>query len=173
MPRMAQLRIEHTFNCSADTFWEKIFFDSEYNERLFKDVLRFPEWKVVKNEDRGPTVERVVEVTPRIGELPAPLKKAIGDGVRYREEGSYDKAARRYRMNVVPNKLSDKMVVRCELWLEPAATPNQCRRLFTCQVEAKIFGVGGILEKRLIEDMEKSQNISAEFTNRFIAEKGL
>lgn len=169
---MADQRIEHTFNCSVDTFWDKVFFDPEYNRRLFHEALRFPEWKEVRSEDKGDRLERSIEVTPRLGDLPGPLKRVVGDGVRYREEGVFDRTARRYKMNIVPNKLADKLKIRCELFAEPL-DGGKCKRVFLCHVEASIFGVGGLLERRLLEDMEKSQAVSAEFTNRFIAEKNL
>lgn len=41
-PAMATLEVEHTFNCSEATFWDQIFLDPEYNERLFKTELKFP-----------------------------------------------------------------------------------------------------------------------------------
>lgn len=169
---MAEARIDHTFNCSADTFWDKLFFDEEYNRRMFTEVLRFPHFAVTRHEDRGDRVERTVEVTPRVGDLPGPLKKLVGEGISYREEGVFDRTARRYRINVIPNKLADKIQTRCELFVTPKG-PNQCTRTFLCQVEAKIFGVGGLLEKRMLEDIQKSQNLGAEFTNRYIAERGL
>ena len=40
-------------------------------------------------------------------------------------------------------------------------------------VSAKIFGVGGLLEKKMIADLEKSYEKSATFTNAFVAEKGI
>ena len=39
--------------------------------------------------------------------------------------------------------------------------------------EAKIFGVGGLLEKKLLGDLERSYEKSAAFTNAFVSEKGL
>ena len=118
-------------------------------------------------EDRSPE-----EVREAMGRWAAFDEKVVGDGVKYREEGVFDKTTRRYRMDVVPNKLSDKLSVKCEMVLE-AGSNGTCKRIFTCRVEAKIFAVGSILEKRLLEDMEKSQNVTADFTNRYIAEKAL
>jgi hypothetical protein len=169
---MGEIRVEHTFNCSIDTFWDRIFFDSEYNRRLFLEVLKFPEWKETRCEDKGDRIERTCEAMPRLGDLPGPLKKIVGEGVKYREEGIFDKATRRYRMRVIPNKMSDKLLIDCELVVE-AKSDTKCNRVFTCRAEAKIFGVGSLLEKRLLEDMQRSQNISADFTNRYIAELGL
>src|SRR5688500_17961642 len=51
MRAMAEARIEHVFNCSEETFWTKLFFDQEYNRRLFTEELAFPVWKEVSKED--------------------------------------------------------------------------------------------------------------------------
>jgi hypothetical protein len=169
---MADLRVEHTFNCSVDTFWDKLFFDPEYNERLFKQTLRFHDWTEVHRADKGDRIERIVEVMPRLGDLPGPLKKLVGDGVKYREEGVFEKTPRLYRMKIVPNKLADKLALNGEIQVV-ADGEARCKRVFLFHAEAKVFGVGGLLEKRLLEDTQKSQIISAEFTNRYIAEKGL
>ena len=168
---MADVYIEHTYNCSEDTFWNQVFFDEEYNRRLFREALGFPHWAIKKQDDQGDRIERVVEVTPKVGELPGPIKKIIGDSVSYREEGVYDKKSRRYRIKIVPSKLADKLTIEGELYLEPVG--DHCKRIFKAQVTAKIFGLGGIVEKRLIADMEQSYAIGARFTNQFIAEKGL
>ena len=50
---MADARIEHIFNCSEDTFWNKLFLDEEYNRRLFKEALEFPVWKEAPRQERG------------------------------------------------------------------------------------------------------------------------
>jgi len=169
---MADARIEHIFNCSSETFWNKVFFDEEYNRRLFKDELRFPSWREVKREDRGNELYRVVEVVPHVGELPGPLKAVVGDGIGYEEHGTFDKQKQRYRVEVKPNKLADKVFVRIEMFTEPAGE-KQCRRVVTVSVTAKIFGVGGMIEKRMLSDLEKSYGKGAKFTNAFLAEKGL
>ena len=169
---MAQARIEHTFNCSEETYWSKVFFDEEYNRRLFKDALGFPVWKEVSREDRGDEIRRVIEVVPKLGDLPAPLKKLVGEGIGYREEGVFDKKTRRYKVTVVPNKLADKLTITGEISIEPAGD-KKCKRIYNTKVEAKIFGIGGMVEKRVISDIEHGYGAGAKFTNEYLAEKGL
>jgi Protein of unknown function (DUF2505) len=168
---MATLEVEHTYNCTPDKFWNVIFLDPEYNERLFKGELKFPVWREVKTEERGGVLYRTVEVVPYVGELPAALKAVIGEGVGYEERGQLDKAAGRYKVEVVPNKLADKFSVKVEMWT--VAEGERCRRKARAEANVKIFGVGGAIEKRLLSDLERSYQKSADFTNRFIAEKGL
>jgi hypothetical protein len=169
---MADARIEHVFECSEDTYWRKIFFDEEYNRRLFLEGLRFPVWKQTAFADEPKEIRRTLEVVPKLGDLPGPLKKLVGEGAGYREDGVYDKDRRRYRTRITTNRLSDKLKISGELFTEPAGE-RRCKRIFQCSVVADIFGVGGMLEKRVIADMQESYATAARFTNDFIREKGL
>lgn len=172
MPRMAAVHIEHLFNCSEDTFWNKVFFDDEYNDRMFKEALSFPVYKRVKFDDGPKEITRVIDVVPKMADLPGPLKKLVGDNTGYRENGRFDKQTQRYELEVIPNKLADKLTIKGVMFTEPAGE-GKCKRVFDAKVEARIFGVGGMLEKRIVADMEQSYGVGAKFTNAFIAEKGL
>jgi hypothetical protein len=169
---MASVRVEHVFNCSEDTYWEKIFFNEEYNERMFTEALEFPVHNQVKFEDQGDTIVRVTDVVPKTADIPGPLKKLVGDGIGYRESGRYDKKARRYTIDVTPNKMADKLFIKGTFFTQPAGE-GKCKRVYEGTIEAKIFGVGGMLEKRVIADMEANYDRAAKFTNKYIAEKGL
>lgn len=169
---MASLDIEHTFNCSEATFWDRIFLDPEYNERLFKTELKFPVWREVSREEKGGVLYRVLEVVPYVGELPATLKAVVGEGIGYEERGVFDRSAKSYKVVVVPNRLADKLSVKVDQWTI-ASGDNRCLRKARAECSVKIFGVGGAIEKRMLADLEKSYAKSADFTNRFIAEKGL
>jgi hypothetical protein len=168
---MASLEVEHTFNCSEATFWDRIFLDPEYNERLFKTELKFPVWREVSREERGGVLHRVLEVVPYVGELPAALKAVVGEGIGYEERGKLDRTAKRYDVEVVPNRLADKIQVRVSMSTVPDGE-QRCRRKARAEANVKMFGVGGTVEKRLLSDLERSYQKSADFTNRFIAEKG-
>ena len=169
---MATLEVEHTFNCSEATFWDRIFLDPEYNDRLFKTELRFPVWREVSREERGGLLHRVLEVAPHVGELPGPIKAVIGDGLGYEERGVLDRNAKTYQVVVVPNKLADKINITMKLSTTPDGD-KRCKRRVRIEANIKIFGVGGMMEKRLLSDLDRAYAKSGEFTNRFIAEKGL
>jgi hypothetical protein len=169
---MAETRIEHVYNCSEDTFWNKLFLDEEYNRRLFKDALGFPVYDVTESKETDTEVRRSIKAVPKLGPMPGPLKAVIGEGIGYVENGVLDKKARRYTSDITPNKLADKVTIKGAMTTQPKGD-NKCLRVFECKVNAKIFGVGGMLEKRVISDMQESYAVAAEFTNKYIAEKGL
>ncbi|MGC4093600.1 MAG: DUF2505 family protein [Polyangiaceae bacterium] len=169
---MPEFRVEHTFNCSEQTFWTQVFFDQDYNRRLFLERLKFAGWKETKHEEQNGKVVRVVEAIPPIGDLPSALKSVVGEGAGYEERGTLDRASNRYTADVTPNKLADKITIRIEL-STVADGPNRCKRIAKGSVTVKIFGVGGLLEKKMIGDLEKSYSKSADFTNEFVSEKQL
>jgi hypothetical protein len=169
---MAVATIQHTLNCTDEVFWEKIFLDKGFNERLYKEVLRFPAYAEIKRDETEAEVRRLIEVTPDVGELPGPIRKVAGDNMSYAEEGVFNKKTRRYTMNVKPNALADKLAIKGEMWTEPAGE-GKIRRIFKADVTCKIFGIGGMIEKRIVGDLEKSYDKAAVFTNQYIAEKSL
>ncbi|HMJ11370.1 MAG TPA: DUF2505 family protein [Polyangiaceae bacterium] len=169
---MAVATIEHTLNCNVDTFWDKIFLNKEFNDQLYKQVLRFPAFNEVSREETGDEIRRVIEVTPDVGELPGPIRKVAGDNMSYAEEGAFDKKAKRYKLKIKPNALADKLFISGEMWAEPAGD-GKIRRIFKADVTCKVFGIGGMIEKRIISDMQKSYETAAKFTNQYIVEKSL
>jgi hypothetical protein len=169
---MLELRVEHTLECSEDVFWDRVFLDEGYNRTLFVENLKFASWREARRDTKDGLLHRVVEAVPPIGEVPAALKAVIGQGAGYEERGVLDRAKKTYRIEVVPNRMADKIEVRLELSTLPVAD-NRCRRLVRGTVSAKIFAVGGLLEKKLVSDLEKSYAKSVDITNRFVRENGL
>lgn len=168
---MPSFRVESVFECSEETFWDKVFFDAEYNRRLFYDELHFSEWRELERKDEGDRVRRWVKASPPMGDLPGALKAAIGDGAGYEERGVFVRATRRYDANVQPNRLGDKVTVELAFRTEHI-DERHCRRIVDGTVVARVFLIGGMLEQRLVDDLRRSYEKSATFTNRFVAEKG-
>lgn len=169
---MPSFRVEHVFDCSQTTFWEKVFFDAEYNRRLFYDELHFSEWKELEQKHDGERVHRFVRALPPTPDLPGPLKAALGNGVGYEERGVFDRSTNRYEARVRPNSLGDRVDVELSFRTEPMGE-QKCRRIVDGKVSARVMLVGGMLEQRMITDLTRSYEKSAVFTNRFVAEKGL
>jgi len=168
---MPSFRLEHDFDCSEETYWEKVFFDEEYNRRLFYDELRFPEWRVLEEKDEGARRIRTLRAQPPIEDLPGPLKAIVGDGAGYEERGVYERATHRYEAKVTPNRMADRVTVTLAMTTEKLGE-KRCRRIVTGSVTAKIFMVGALLEQKMIADLTRSYEKSAGFTNKFLGEKG-
>jgi len=169
---MPSFRMEHVFECSQTTFWEKVFFDAEYNRRLFYDELHFTEWSELEQKHEGERVLRFVRAVPPTPDLPGPLKAALGNGAGYEERGVFERPKNRYDARVKPNSLGDRVGVELTFRTEPMGD-QKCKRIVEATITARVMLVGGMLEQRMMTDLQRSYEKSAVFTNRFVAEKGL
>lgn len=172
---MASTHIEHTFACDEETFWRALFFDADFNREMFLEHLRFDDWALDRYEESDEAIERTIRVKPVTGPLPAPIKKIVGDNLGYREEGRFDKATKRYRFEVIPNIKPDKVSIAGQIWVEPAGdgpSDGSVTRILELEVNVKLFGVGGLVEKRIIEDTKKSYDESYGYMQRALANEG-
>jgi len=164
--------IKHTIETDVDTFWNKLFFDAEFNRALFTEGLRFVTYNVLE-EVREPSgvVRKRVECTPKI-DLPAPARKIFGDTAGYVEIGRYDPTQKKYFADVVPNVATEKIKTTSETWAEPRGD-KRCERIVMVDTTVKAFGLGTILEGFIEQQSRDQYSKAAEFTNRWIREKGL
>ncbi|MFO0734958.1 MAG: DUF2505 family protein [Labilithrix sp.] len=170
---MPEITLRHEIETDEDTFWSKIVFDEGFNKKLYIDELEFPQWKLLEMKDDDAKISRRVLVEPATSDLPGPIKKAIGgDKLAYTEEGTFDKKSKRYVFKTIASLMPDKTKVSGEMWAEKIGD-KKIRRIARMTVEVKIFMVGGMVEDRIIKDLQSSYDASTTFTNRYIKEHGL
>lgn len=164
---MTATTIRHDFDCDPDTYWRALFLDDEFNRRLYLEHLGFEAWELLSHREDGDSIERSVRIVPTTGSLPAPLKKLASGGIGYREEGRLDRAANRYSFRVVPNSMPDKLDIRGRMFTEPRG--SGIARVIELEVKAKLFGVGGLVEKQIIQDTEKSYDRAYDYMRRHLS----
>jgi len=167
---MGQFTCRHVFDTNVETYWDKIFFDEGYNLGLFREELGFGYEVLELTKEADGTVRRKVRTTPK-SDAPTAVKKLIGDGLSYLEEGRFDPVKRRWLYTITPSKLADKISIKGELWAEPKG--DKLERIATLDLEVKIFGVGKIVESFIEKTTRDSYDKAAAFTNRFVREKKL
>lgn len=164
--------LRHQYHVGPDTFWREVFFDPAFNERLYREALQFESVKILEeNVEADGRRTRRMAVTPRL-DLPAPIKKVLGDSVSYVEEGRYDLARPSWIVRVIPSKLADKANVTSEMWLERTG-PGQSDRVAEFNIDVNMFMIGGLFEKTLEKTMRDSYQKATDFTNAWLHEKGL
>jgi hypothetical protein len=164
--------IKHTIETDIDTFWNKVFFEPEFNRRLFTEHLRFTSYEVLEDRTEPNGVRhRRVECVPKV-ELPAPARKVFGDNLGFIEVGRYDPAVKRYYVQVLPKTGGDKIKTTTEIWLEPTGD-KRCERIVSVDNSVKIFGIGTLIEGFIEQQTRDSYAKGAEYTNRYIQEHGL
>src|SRR5215472_17037924 len=105
---MPEIQLRHEMDCDEETYWTKCIFDAEYNKRLFLEGLKFRSYELLDEMDDGKTLTRRLKLDPPVTGLPGPVKKASGDSFAYVEEGSFDRAARRYSYKILPSAFGDR-----------------------------------------------------------------
>lgn len=162
---MAKFTVRHEINCNAETFW-KIFFDKEFNEKLYRECLAFPEFNILSQVDSDATLTRKVAGQPKM-DMPGPVAKLLGSNFRYTEEGTFNKPKKIWTWKMSPSTLADKMRNEGSMTIE-AIGDNRVRRIADIIIEAKIFGVGGLMESSAEKQLRDGWDRSAVYMNEWI-----
>jgi len=161
-----KLKTEHLLDVAADEFFDKVFYNDEFNDSLFEQ-LDFKERSVLSQDDRGDTIVRSVRQVPE-RELPKAILKVMGAArLEYTENTTYHKDSGVVDIDIVSSIKPDKVKISGKLWVEPAGD-GQCKRMFELDVNVKIFGVGGVLEKQIVDETRQSYDKSAELTQQYL-----
>jgi len=169
---MAEIRIEHRFSCSQETFWAQVFFDPEYNRRLFLEEVGCPRYRLIELEETEQEIVRVQEITPRVAGVPAPIQALVGEGLSYLERDVFTRATRRMQISVTPNRLSSKLDIGGLFYTQPEGE-RRCRRVFEFRVVCRLLGLGGLLERQILNDTRRDYDLAAAFTERYLVEQRL
>jgi hypothetical protein len=155
--------VTHTFDCSADAFW-KAFLDDAYTTRLYLEGLGFPRIEILKRTE----TTRVMRVVPKMN-VPAPIAKLIGNSFAYEDHGSLDRATETWRWQMLPGvtQSSLKMVTEGSVKIE-AIGETQVRRIDSVAIEAKVFGLGSIIESTAENEVRSGWEKEATFLKNWL-----
>jgi hypothetical protein len=163
-----KFRIEHVFAGIDLASYEQLYFDEPFNigmcqaTKLGRDV--------VKRDSTAKHLSRVVRVTPE-RDIPAPVAKVLGGSrIEYVENIEYDWGSNRGTWRTDSSILSDKIACGGTLGFE--ARSNGVLRWLEGEIKVKIFGIGGIVERFVVADIEKSYEQATAFMRKWIVEKG-
>ena len=164
--RMPTFQMKHEIECTPERFY-KLFTDKEFNEALYK-ALEFPEWKMLDVKDTDKEIIRTVKATPKM-EAPAVVVKALGSSFGYTEESKFDKGTNLQTFVIKPSTMADKLKNEGKVRIE-AVGSDKCMRIVDITVEAKVFGIGGMIESSLEKSLRAGWEKSAGFTNKWVKE---
>lgn len=165
---MGKFTVTHEINCDVETFW-KVFLDKEFNEKLFRQQLGFPEFNIVEQRETETEVHRKVSGKPKLN-MPGPVQKLLGDNFRYVEEGKLNKATKVWTWKMTPSVMADKLRQEGTLRVEPIGD-NKVRRVADLINEAKVFGIGGLMESSAEKGLREGWDQSAKFMNQYLANR--
>ncbi len=162
---MGKFTVTHEIHCNVDTFW-KLFLDKEFNAKLYKDGLGFPDFTVVDQRETDSEVIRKVKGTPKM-DVPGPVAKVLGSNFAYSEDGKFDKNKKLWTWKMIPSAMADKLRQEGSLRVE-AVGDAKVRRIADLVMEAKVFGIGGLIESSAEKQLRDGWDKSAVFMNQWI-----
>jgi hypothetical protein len=161
---MATFTMKHDLECDVERFWT-LFFEAEFNEKLFK-ALEFPMWKLLESKETDTQIVRKVKATPKM-DAPAPVVKLLGSSFGYDEVGTFDKATKTLKFVIKTNAMTDKLRNDGTVTCEPRGA-GKSRRVVEIVAEAKVFGLGGMIESAFEKSFRSGWQKSADFINLWV-----
>ncbi len=161
-----KLSIEHTFALSPADY-ATLYFDETFSAELCAAVKI---GRTVLRLERTPErLVRHVRCEP-VREVPAPLAKLLdGHRFHYVEELEFDLVAFRGRWRVVPSLLPQKVAASGAHDFEDAG--GKTRRVVRGDVSVSVFGIGGIVERFVVGEVERSYNDAFAFTQKYLSQR--
>jgi hypothetical protein len=163
---MRTFAIEHRFagvDCDA---YEALFFDEAFWAALGRELRLGRE--LLKLERTEARIVRHVRCAPD-QDPNTPEGKALADNkASFVEELDYDRRARRGEWRTIPWLLPERVRTRGTIEIAPAPGGG-VRRLVRGEVDARLWGFGGLVERRAVVEIEKSYATAAMFTNAWLA----
>lgn len=164
-----QFSTRHVFECPAEVFLsEALYFHPDYHPGLYRE-LDFASYELLEHHRSGERIHERRLKRPR-RELPAVARKALGlQGIEFHEEADYDLRARSYHVRVIPNVLPDKIRIEGDFRIE-AVDAQRCARTVEMIVEVRLLGIGRVVERGILDDLQRSYDRAAAYTRRFWSE---
>jgi hypothetical protein len=164
-------RIESVFQVSPATFWNVLFFDADYNARLYKE-LGFDAVDVTSLQELGEgKLRRTLRAEPPLKYAPDFLKKKLQEKLSYEEDGVYDPQAQRWDFK----NHAALAPASSRLGGNITSAPHAEGMLHIVELEIHInaLGLGGMIEKAIEKGVRESYRVTTRFTNDYAREKGL
>ena len=165
MGRAMQFKAQHTIRGVSLSDYENLYFDEEFNIGLCARV-NLTRTLVRRDIHDGHLVREVIVGPER--EVPGPVAKVLGSKkFEYTEHVSYQLGSYRGDWYVVPSLLPNKVDCRGYFAFTPA--PDGVQRIVEGEVKVSVFGIGGIIERFVVADIEKSYDASAVYAQEWLA----
>jgi len=171
---MAKLHVVRELPIAADAYWQ-VAHTSEY-ETVVAEVLGLKELQELEARQEGDVLHRRLRVIPDV-EIPGAVRKVIQKQLGDDEEIAYEEiqANRLDRYERLWEAkmpfMTDKIRSQGKLEIEPI-DDHHCRMILTGNVDVKVFGVGGMIEKLIVNETEKSYSRFPEVVERWNARQG-
>ncbi len=167
-----KLTLRHGLECPPDVFWGKVFFDADYNQRLYTEALKCSEFEVVSQEgDPSKSITRLMRMTFRLDGSNL-ITKMFGASLTLSEDGNFEADQGRWVFELSPQKMTEKVGVSGEMRVESVASGGN-ELISEIDVRAKVLGVGSLIEQYIGDALTKGYGKSSDWTNKWLRDANL
>jgi len=156
--------------CTPETFWAA-FLDESYLHALYLEELESHAFAVLEIGEAS----RELRIVPKM-KLPAPVARLIGESFAYEDHGTLDRARGEWTWRMVqPANLDPKSKPRKDVVTMhgtvrvEAFGDGHCRRIDDFCIEAKMFGLGSLIESSIEKELQSARAKEYAFLARWLA----
>jgi hypothetical protein len=160
--------------CTPETFWAA-FLDESYLTALYLEELEYRAFAVIEIGETS----RKLRIVPKM-KLPAPVARLIGDSFAYEDHGTLDRARSEWTWRMVqPANLDPKSKPRKDVVTMhgtvrvEAMGDGHCRRTDDFTIEAKIFGLGSLIESTIEKELQTARAKEYTFLAQWVEKLGV
>ncbi|MDB4976569.1 MAG: hypothetical protein JWN48_4910 [Myxococcaceae bacterium] len=162
--------IESFFRVRPEHFWQRMFFDAEYNAGLYR-ALGFESYEVLEQEHLPDgRVRRSLKAEPPLSG-PELLKRQLRGRIFYTEEGTYDPARGVWEFVNHSSVAAGSTHVSGTIRVEPDA--QGLKHLVELEVRVSALGLGSMIERAIEKSTRESYRLTTDYTNAFAERHGL
>jgi len=158
---MRKTNASSVINCNVETFW-KLFLDEDYVTKLYLDGLEFKSIDILEMTE----TTRKVRGVPKLN-MPKPVMKVLGDSFGFEEHATLDRDKNIWRWHMIPNTMADRLKTSGVITLEEMGG-DKVRRVNEATMEAKVFGVGGLIESSTEKEVRTAWERDARYMNDWL-----
>ena len=162
---MLEFSLNHEIHCSAERFWA-LFFDPGFTKKMIVDGLGFASCDIDDVRRDGNESHRQMRVIPKL-DIPAPVAKLLGPKLGYTEHGTFYEDEKVWDHRLELSVMSDRIRMGGKVRVQSAGE-DRCRRIADLWCEAKIFGLGKMVEKAAEKNMRDGWSRSAAWINDWL-----
>ena len=154
---------EHRIEIPMARFLE-LQFDPDFMRKVNTEAMKVQSYECLERNVDGTVWTMKNRITPQ-DNMPGFLKKLIGGTFSYEENVTHQKGSDTVVGTMTPSVMKDKLRMAYKCQVRPDGD-NACRRSYEWELEVKIFGVGGQIEKFAAGEIERGMDTSAQYINQ-------
>ncbi len=161
-----KLTMTEIYRCTPQAYVEA-YFDPVGRQKREVDGLGGLSWTVVSNtQDQG---ERrlIADFTQRL-DAPGPIRKLIGETTAFQEESWWREGSDVIDIVIRPQKMAKKLSIQGQYRVQ-GLEDGTSRVTFELEVQARIFGIGGLVEKMALKEAPDTFAKDAQYFNEHLA----